>query len=355
MLRDVIAQPTRLRALTPDQWDVVLRQARAAGLMARLSFLLEEYAAGPSVPTQIRRHFDAERLFATKLAGDVEREVRHIVTALRSAAVPIVALKGTAYILGELPPARGRIFTDIDILVPEDRIDVAEQRLLAAGWREEKKSAWDQRFYRRWMHQIPPMVHATRESEIDLHFAIVPRRGRTPLASEPLFEGTRRSVRNPAVKLLAPCDMVLHCAVHLFNDSVFDRALRDLVDLDLLLRGFGETPDFWMDLVRRADALGLGRPLYYALRYTTRLLSTPIPAAVIEATRSFAPAMPFLMDAVFDRGLRAEHATARDRLTALSMAFLYARGHWLRLPLYLLIPHLLRGLFVRAVLRSAIR
>lgn len=354
-MREVIAHPTRLGTLTQYQWDVLLRQARAAGLMARLSFLLEEYAGGPSVSSQIRRHFDAERLVAAKLAGDVEHEVQHIVTALQSAAVPIVALKGTAYILGELPPARGRIFTDIDILVPEDRIDIAEQRLLASGWRQEPKSSWDLRFYRRWMHQIPPMVHATRESEVDLHFAIVPRRGRTPLASDPLFMEARQSARNPAVKLLAPCDMVLHCAVHLFNDSVFDRALRDLVDLDLLLRRFGEMPGFWVELVQRADALGLGRPLYYALRYTTRLLSTPTPASVVEAVRSFAPAMPFLMDAVFDRALRAEHATARDRLTALSMLFLYARGHWLRLPLHLLLPHLLRGLFVRAVFRTATR
>jgi hypothetical protein len=354
-LRDVLGRPELLPTLTLGQWDVVLRHARAAALAARLSYLIEAHGWRAAIPDQVRRHLDAERLVASKLARDVERELQRIVEPLRLAGIPVVVLKGAAYIVGDLPAARGRVFTDIDILVPRNDIDVAEQRLILAGWRGEEKAGWDQRFYRRWMHQIPPMVHAVRESVVDLHFAIVPSRARHAVASDPLFEAAQRAARDPQVKILAPEDMILHSATHLFNEGEFDRALRDLVDLDLLLRHFAAMPDFWTKLVERAASLGMGRPLYYALRNAGRFLFTPIPAEVIEATRRFAPPMPALMDALFERALRPPHPTARDRLARLSLLFLYARGHWLRLPLHLLAPHLLRGFFVRRFARLPAR
>jgi hypothetical protein len=327
----------------------LLRQARACGLAARLSYMIEQHGWREATPAEVRRHFDAERLVADKLARDVEREVQSVLEPLLLAGVPLIVLKGAAYIMGNLPAAQGRVFTDIDIMVPLDAVDVAEKRLIGAGWRVEPKSAWDQRFYRRWMHQIPPMVHITRESVVDLHFAIAPRLARSPVPAEPLFNTAQRAPRNPSVRILAPWDLVLHSAAHLFNEGEFDRALRDLIDLDLLLRHFSALPDFWTHLLQRGEALGVARPLYYALRYTSRFLSTPVPPSVIEAAYRFAPPIPALMDALFERALRPAHPTARDWATQLSILFLYARGHWLRLPLYLLAPHPLRSFWVHGV------
>jgi hypothetical protein len=354
-LRDVLGRPELPRALTAEQWDVVLRQARASGLAARLSYMIDQHGWREAVPAAVRRHFDAERLVADKLARDVEREVQRVVEPLLLAGVPAIVLKGAAYIIGNLPSAQGRVFTDIDILVPRDDLDVAEQRLIGAGWRVEEKAPWDQRFYRRWMHQIPPMVHATRESVVDLHFAIVPNLARSPVPSEPLFKAAQPAPRNPVISILAPCDMILHGATHLFNEGEFDRALRNLADLDLLFRHFAAMPDFWTDLLERGASLGMGRPLYYALRYTSRFLYTPIPPSAIDAARQFAPPMPALMDALFEHALRPAHPTARDRLTGLSILFLYARGHWLRLPLYLLAPHLLHSFVARRLAKLPAR
>src|SRR5947209_7150415 len=209
-LLQVFAQPELLPSLTLHSWDLVLRQARAAGLMARLAYVIEARGWGGSIPAEVQRHLSAERLLSDKLARDVERELDRMVAVLQPANITIVALKGTAYVIGELPPAPGRLFTDIDILVPHQSIDVAEKLLTAAGWHGLEKPAWDQRFYRRWMHQIPPMVHDTRESIIDLHFAIVPNAARNPVPSEPLIATAQRSRRNPAVWILSPADMILH-------------------------------------------------------------------------------------------------------------------------------------------------
>ena len=64
-----------------------------------------------------------------------------------------------------------------------------------------------------------------------------------------------------------PSHMVLHAAAHLFHDGEIAGAIRDLVDLDSLLRYFGDDPKFWGDLMGGASTLGLTRPAYYALRY----------------------------------------------------------------------------------------
>lgn len=346
-LREVLARPDLLRGLTAGQWDAVLRQARAAGLAARLSYVIKQRGWREQVPAPVLRHLDAERRIADKLGRDVKRELGYVLEPLLLSGVPVIVLKGAAYLIADLPAAAGRVFTDIDIMVPRELLEVAEQRLIAAGWRGDEESAWDRRFYRRWGHQIPPVAHVTRGSVVDLHFAIVPQRGRGPVPSAPLFKAAIPAAGDPRTQVLAPCDMILHSAVHLFNGGEFDRGLRDLVDLDLLLRHFSPSADFWTLLVRRGNELGLGRPLYYTLRYTRRFLATPVPPAASQSVARFGPAVPGLMDALFERALRPPHPMCRDRLAKLAIFFLYLRGHWLRLPLYLLAPHLLRAAFVR--------
>ena len=47
---------------------------------------------------------------------------------------PVLLLKGAAYAAAGLPPAAGRLFTDIDLLVPKAQIDATEAALMLAGW-----------------------------------------------------------------------------------------------------------------------------------------------------------------------------------------------------------------------------
>jgi hypothetical protein len=83
--------------------------------------------------------------------------------------------------------------------------------------------------------------------------------------------------------------MVLHAAAHLFHDGEITGAIRDLVDLDRLLRHFGEDSNFWNDLVREARELHLTRPMYYAIRYSRKFLQTPIPQEFIDELSGWSP------------------------------------------------------------------
>jgi len=47
------------------------------------------------------------------------------------------------------------------------------------------------------------------------------------------------------------------------------------------------------------------------------------------------------MDSLLLRGLQPNHSSAHDRWTPMALFALYVRGHYQRMPLHLLLPHLL--------------
>jgi hypothetical protein len=349
-LRRALREPASLLAQTLAEWDLTIRQARRAGVLARLAIGLDENDLLDAVPAPPRGHLIGERTLADKHRRDVRNEVRYIQEALAPTGVPVILLKGAAYILAELPPARGRLFADIDILVPKAALAAVEQALHRNGWSGGKIAPYDERFYRQWMHQIPPLTNRLRGTTLDVHHTIVPETVRLDLRADALFAAARGVAGTSGVMTLAPADMILHSAIHLLNEGEYGRGLRDLDDVTALLRHFGDAA-FWPALLDRAVELDLRRPLYYALRYATALLGAPVPPSVAAAPRLAPPnaALRALMDVLFERALRPAHASCRDRLSAPALWLLYVRSHHLRMPPHLLIPHLLRKAYMRAV------
>lgn len=262
----------------------------------------------------------------------------------------IILLKGAAYVACCLAAGRGRSFSDIDILIPHGRLGDVEAALMLKGWVSTHRNAYDQRYYRQWMHEIPPMVHIQRGTALDVHHALTPPTSRIRADTAAMLANARDIPGWPGFKALAPEDMVLHSATHLFLEGELEAGLRDLFDLEALIGEFSASdPQFLDRLVGRAEAVGLERPLFYALRYVQRILGVEFPAELLARTSDFKPSFPplVLMDALFDRALLPHHSTCQDALTPAALFALYVRGHWLRMPAHLLIVHLLRKAFRR--------
>jgi putative nucleotidyltransferase-like protein len=327
-------------------WDLAIRQGRRAGLLARLEAQLRDRSLMGAVPSAPRAHLDAARILALKHRADVARELHAIVTALAALSVPVILLKGAAYAAAGLPPADGRLFGDIDILLPCERLAEAEKLLAEAGWNAAKANAYDQRYYREWMHELPPLQHERRQTAIDVHHTIVPPTSRFAVDAKRLRDAAVPVAGTRGLAVLAPADMVLHSAAHLFTEGEFGRGLRDLCDLDLLLRHFAaRDPHFWDVLAERAAGFRLERPMHYALRFTAGIFGTPVPERLL-ALGAPAPLGETMMNTLFSRALRPPHPSCADRLTPLALFMLYIRGHFLRMPLGLLMPHLFRKAFI---------
>jgi hypothetical protein len=348
LLMRILREPHAVRALDGAGWDLLLRQADAANLDAYLLVLLEDAGLLDAVPAAPRAHFEWTRVGAAGHARAARYEVRQIGRALAGLGLPLILLKGAAYAMADLDAGRGRLFSDIDILVPKPRLPEVEAALMMHGWITTHHDPYDQRYYRQWMHELPPMQHARRGNSIDVHHAILPETAPVRPDPDKLRAAARPIAAEPGLATLAPADMVLHSAVHLFFDGEFDKGLRDLVDLHRLLGQFGAQPGFWDGLPARARALELGRPLFYALRYCRLLLGTAVPQEVLDAVAQDGPnpALRRLMDGLFERALRPLHVSCDTPASKVARFLLYVRGNWLRMPPLLLSRHLFHKAFV---------
>lgn len=348
LLVRVLRAPRAAAQLDLAGWDLLLRQAGNANLLVSLLYLLEDAGLLDAVPPAPRAHLEWARLAAASHARSVRHEVACIAAALSSLDVPLILLKGSAYAMAGLDAGRGRLFSDVDILVPKACLDQVEAALMLSGWASTHHDPYDQHYYREWMHEIPPMVHVRRGNTIDVHHAILPETAAVRPDPDLLRAAAVPIAQCPGLLTLAPHDMFLHSAVHLFSDGEFEHGLRDLLDLHRLALQFGAEPGFWNGLVPRAQDLQLGRPLYYALRYLQPILGTPVPIDVTEAAEAEAPnpAQRVLMDALFLSALQPHHPSCVGRLDAAARFALYLRGNWLRMPPLMLARHLSHKAFV---------
>ncbi len=336
-----LRDPGVMATFDPATWDRVIRHARAAGLIGRLGVLAGDYF--DRLPQAVRRNLETSVELGQQQQRAVLWELQQLDRALEHTQGPVLLLKGAAYAAAGLPPAAGRIYSDVDLLVPRAQLAEAESALRLAGWVAMAHDAYDLRYYRDWMHELPPMRHIHRKTWLDLHHNILPETARRQTRPDLILATAQPLAGYSRLSIPQPVDLVLHSATHLFHEGEWQMGLRGLVDLDALLRAYAREPGFWPALLARAAQLNLGRPLYYALRYTQRLLHTPVPPEVLVACpeRPF-PGANLLLDLLFLPALASVHRDCSNRYSGLAAFILYLRSHWLRMPVHLLLPHLLR-------------
>ena len=140
----LLAGTSDLGAVKLSDWETLLAQARVSRLWPRLG----ERCAGMAdadLPAPVRPHLASGRKLGLAVRETMAAEVVRVADVLASAGIRCVLLKGAAYLAADLPVARGRVFGDIDLLVPWADIDRAEQALLGGGWLCQGVDAYDMR------------------------------------------------------------------------------------------------------------------------------------------------------------------------------------------------------------------
>jgi hypothetical protein len=350
LLIEVYRDSTIVCTFTMRQWELFIRQSRAANVLPRMASILARSDNWQNIPESIQHHLRSAITTSDALARAMKWEVYNIVRAIGDLNVPFVFLKGVAYLIADLPAKEGRVFSDVDFMVAKSNIAQVEKALLAFGWVSTHLNKYDQRYYRQWMHEIPPLKHTIRKSVLDVHHAILPESARLQTDSKKLLESSV-TVNKPfeACRVLSPIDMILHSATHLFCDGEYDHGMRDLMDMDLLFKNFGKKESFWQALIPRATELNLSLPLYYAVRYSSKILNTPIPQNIVTQLDTLQAGrwQNTLMDKLLIPALQPDHKSCAVPFIGIIRWMLYIRGHYLRMPLHLLIPHLIRKSFAK--------
>ncbi len=329
-----------------NQWSVIIQQARHGMVLGFLYYKLEPFIQDGTVPEEINKHLISAKIHAEKQLNDLNWEVKHLREIAEVNQTPLVLLKGSAYAVQRNQASKGRIFSDIDLLVPKSEIPRTEKLLMLNGWLPTKHDEYDQHYYRKWMHEIPPLVHIKRRSVIDLHHNILPLTSAASPDPELLLDCSIETKDTAMIKVLNPLDMIIHSAGHLFYDGELEHGCRDLVDLDALIReNCSSGNEIFVDsLITRSQQLGLERAVFYALRYVRMILRGSI-YYNNEANKQIGSPGFWqlkLMDFMFLRALMPDHKSCNDFFTPLARFYLYLRSHFLKMPVSILIPHLFR-------------
>jgi hypothetical protein len=314
ILTEALRDPASTQALDSTGWTALLAIARAEQLIGTLAHRLDGLAKPPAatrILADARASAEQGRVAALWEAEMARRALAHL-------DMPVVLLKGTAFVAAGLSAGVGRQIGDLDILVPRERIGEAEAALLAAGWEWVKPDPYDDEYYRRWMHELPPLIHRERDRMIDVHHTILPLTARiTPDAAGLIAESL--PLEN-SLRILTPNDMLCHAAAHLFADGDLAGGLRNLWDVHCLIEEFGT-----QGLEARAAHHGLSHETARAIRLSAALYSEP--ARLGQADR------------LYLRRLLARDGWGRQTRKLTRFGF-YLRSHWLRMPPAMLARHL---------------
>lgn len=316
LLARTLRDPASAEWLTAEEWTILFAVARAEQLMGTL----------------------ATRVNGLPMPLDAARIVRHAIASAeqgRTAAlweaemarralgdIPFVLLKGTAFVAAGLSAGVGRAIGDLDILVPRERMDDAETALLAAGWEWVKPDPYDDEYYRRWMHELPPLIHRDRDRMIDVHHTILPLTARITPDAPGLLAGSV-TLEN-GLRILCPNDILCHAAAHLFADGDLAGGMRNLWDVHCLVETYGVE-----GLEARAEHHGLGGAMSRAIRLSQALYAPP---PLAETAGGWG-------DRLYLRRLTARDGWGRQTRRLTRLAF-YLRSHWLRMPPAMLARHL---------------
>lgn len=336
----LLREPCSGISLAPGEWSAVLRCARREGLAGVLAHRLRDARVWDDLPEQVRTILGDVEISVARSHVVAGWETRQVLAALGSLKCPVILLKGSAYALAGLSAGRGRAAGDLDILIPRSYLGAAEAALQQAGWSYVHTDPYDLHYYRTWMHELPPMLHDTRGTELDVHHTILPLTAREKPDSRALVKDAQ-PLQSAPLSILSPADMVLHSAAHLFYDGDLIKPLRNLWDIHALLTEFATDPAFWTTLEARAAHHGLSRTLGYALRYTRAMFGTAIPQNLLRRSRAALPAAPlrWLMDWLYRTAFSATGVADAGLLTRLARLLLLARSHWLKMPPLLLVQH----------------
>lgn len=337
-IANFVIAPQKAVELSSDEWFHFILILREAKLLASFYHLANQKNCFNHYPEYAQRHLTSACVVAQRQKIQVIFECATLTELLAKINVSPVYMKGANYILRDSINSRGRMISDIDVLVDKQDLQKVEGFLKKQLWHTDELSDYDEKYYRSWAHEIPPMYHLLRDTVLDIHHNIyLPISGRSPNINT--FTKQLKLTQKQCL-VLEDAATVLHSIIHLFMNEDFTNAFRDMLDLHLLFDELGND-DFWRDLNELAYTSGFHKELYYCLVLRQRLFHSSNPEILTNLNVRFKNATStFFIHQVLYHGLTPQHYLLDRFHNKLARFVIFIRGHWIKMPLPILLKHL---------------
>jgi len=345
-LIELLGTQSKTAHLTGQDWTRLLAIARETHLLGKLAAALSNQNVLPEGnPT---RHLVGALMLSRRQRQSVTWEAHELDRALAKIGTPVVFLKGAAYALGGFASADGRLFGDIDLLVPSELIGNVEIQLMIHGWESMKLDAYDQRYYRKWMHEIPPMMHVRRGTVLDVHHTILPLTARYRPDPGRILDAATPLKGFRCLHVPAPEDLVIHSCCHLVHEGEVDKTLRDAHDIATLVTTHFGNADARKRFSEAAREHQLLEPTCLALTLVLRYFRCPeIPPLLDTLGGSSWRTRNGRIVERYVQALAPSIETPPTLRKLIARQLIYVRAHRLRMPVHMLVRHLARKAWMR--------
>lgn len=317
---------------TLAQWTSLISEARQQALLGSIYFLLKDHNLLHLLLISVHSHLLTGFHYAEKQKNTLLQEMLELEVIFQNVDYPCVLVKGVGYRLSGLAFSRGRIFSDIDLLIPHTAFPDALAKLLDAGYLETGMSDYDRRYYIDWSHQHPPLTHFLRGANLDLHHHIFPVASHSGLAIEPMLANTKQLVDSAFAVPTLPF-LLVHAAVHLFYQEETHKLVKDLCDLKQLYEECIATYST-EQLLTATQSMHAEAAVYYALDTLRWLFTLEVDTALLSKLSQHSSKyrrwqMQFLL----------QHLLSSSALSQFAHLGWYIRGHLLKMGVGTLIYH----------------
>jgi hypothetical protein len=261
-------------------WETFVQIASETGVAPAVFHSLQSKNLVSAVPQDVMNFFDGIACLNRQRNGRLLSEATELAAILNQIDVVPVFLKGTAHLLtGLYPDVAERVTSDLDVLVPANRISDCADSLLAQRY---DFLCADLDFSGH--HHYPPLSRSGSVAVVELHHELFDLRYRHLLPPAAVFSEAV-ILEYGAAKLAVPSGQgrLIHAVAHA---QLADHAylygrfpLRELVDFARLHDAFAHDID-WSELARRFAACGAETALAFHLLAAKRLLNVAIHPSV---------------------------------------------------------------------------
>lgn len=339
-----IVCPSTIKSFSQSQWNDLIIVLRHEKLLARFYLLLKDNQLAEYIPEPVLRHCENAETLASKQHMVVCSEINYLKDIFVDVDFKLLLLKGAAYVYTQNSASIGRVFSDIDVLVPKEALTSSESRLAIHGWLSKYLDDYDDKYYREWSHEVPPLQHGNRGTVLDLHHNLVP-----PVSGKAIDINlflNAAAIEHNGVMVLTDAGMFFHSAIHLLFNDDFSASFRDMTDLRLLVSG--QNDNFFETLFEIHKVAGFEKESFMALLLLKEEYDVLLPDWVITHILQSPIKITNFELALLQRVVGPKHQLLREGEQSFNHVLAQARGHYLKMPPHILVFHSSMKLF-RAV------
>jgi len=260
-------------SLSPQDWVEIEAAARGQGLTLLTYDRLSR--VNSLVPTAVQGRLRDAYLKATARNMVMLHHGGAVLNALCDRGLEVIVLKGL-YLAESVYSAIGaRTFGDIDLLLRRAELPVALEVMRSIGY--EISTWYDPDDPNRDIKHLPPLVKQGSPI-IELHWTILEEEEPFSIDVEGMWaRSVAAEIAGVAVRGLSLEDFILHLSMHLTYQHRLAAGVRNLYDIDAVIRKGGVD---WTRLLTTAREWGAERVIWLTLRLLQEIAGTPLPSEV---------------------------------------------------------------------------